>query len=64
MVTWPDSFVHAYRNQSHYRKVPQREIFMEDELRFGLYATFEASFFKFSWSKINKEIVASALKVS
>ena len=23
-------------NQSHYREVPQREIFMEQELRFGL----------------------------
>ena len=36
VVTWPDSFVQAYHNQSQYREVPQWEIFMEQEMRFGL----------------------------
>ena len=53
--------------QSHYREVAQWEIFMEQELRFGLdlgqlallkkkhlgrlWLTFEAGFIKFSWAK-------------
>ena len=54
------------KRQSHYREVPRWEIFMEQELRFGMiwaglhywkkslgwiWATFEAVFFIFSWAK-------------
>ena len=58
------------RNQSHYREVLRWEIFMEQELRFGLdvgrlallkktiWSDYEQLLwlvlFKFSWSKINK----------
>ena len=48
-------------SQSHYREVSRWEIFMDQELRFGLdlgwiwagLATFEAGFFMFSWAKKN-----------
>ena len=41
-----------FQPQSHYREVTWWEIFMEQELRFGLdLATFEAGFFMFSWTK-------------
>ena len=47
----------VYLLQSHYREVARWEIFMEQELRFGLdlagSATFEAGFFMFSWAKKN-----------
>ena len=63
--------------QSHYREVPRLEIFMEQELIFGLdlgrlallkkklgpiMSNFLGRFFQVIMEKINKNIVASTLK--
>ena len=64
------AFCDSGYNQSHYKECMQGAIFMKQNMKFGLilgrlailkkklgelWATFEASFFMFSWAKKNKD---------